>query len=603
MLQKSSSKPRKSKRMKSQPFFFLLMALILGIIFQDHFNLNLRITIGLLIVGFLALFLGFTKNFYFVKFKDVSSIIFIFFLGVFILNINKKSPPELDLNKKETLIFSLDKKLNTTEKNRRYEVSFYKDDISFKSILTIPKDNNELDFSHYYKAEVLIKKTKAPYADFIFNYQKYLARKDIFYEAYLPKTLSISESKELSFDEKIKNKRLKILNQINESGLSPKSAAFLKGIILADRTEMDSQTISDFQNSGLIHLLAISGTHIGIIFGLIYFIFLKIFPVKFRNTAVLLSLIFIWMFALFIGLGNSVVRSCIMITIYMIYIFLQRKPDLLHALSLAGFCILIFSPQQIFDVGFQLSFAAVLGIYWLNKPILKLIPESRNKFLRLLRNVLSITVTAQIATLPLILFYFHQFSFISIIANLVVIPLAEIIIAFSLFITIILSLGLNIKFVNLVYDFLISQLLKLIHVFGNVDFGMNRNISVNLIEVVLLVALLYFLRFVLIKFNWKNLFYCGAIFITFAIVRTGYNYSLTSKNEVISHEYFDRKLLSIKNGKEIFFLIPQKMDEKKVKKYIINPYLISVRCKDFKTKKVNSDIKSIVINKVNYPIN
>lgn len=587
---------------KKQPFSIYLVALILGILFQDHFILQAKYINILLIINFLTLFLVFFKNYYSSKFKDFFSVFFVFILGVFLLNITKQKPPNIALSKKENIVFSLDKKLNISDKNRRYEVTFYKNKSSFKSILSIPKNYKELDFSHFYKAEVYIKKTEKPYADFGFNYQKYLARKNIFFEAYLPQKLYESGVKKLTILEQIKNERLKLLNKISNSSLDEKSSAFLKGIILADRTSIDSDTVSDFQNSGLIHLLAISGTHIGIIFGLIYLLCLKIFPVKFRSFAIILSLIFIWSFALFIGLGNSVVRACIMISVYFTYVLINRKPDLLHAISLAGLIILIVNPQQIFDVGFQLSFCAVFGIYWLYEPILNLMPRSKSKAINFIIEILAITLTAQLTTLPLVLFYFHQFSFISILANLIVIPLAEILIAFSLFLSVILGFSINILWFNTIYDFLILNLLKLVHWFATLEFAMNRNVALNFVEVILIFISLYFLKFLLKQLNWKNLLNFGLIFIIFIGFRLIFNFQQTRKNEVLTHFYFNKKIISIKNAKDICFLVPEKLDQKKVEKYVINPYLISVRNHQYKIKTFNEKVKSVTINNKNYPL-
>ena len=578
------------------------MALILGIIFQDNFNLTSKMVYILLIICFLSLSFTFLKVYYVQRFKTIFLIVSLFCFGVFILKMQHYEKPNISLNKKENIYFSLDKKLNSTEKNRRYEVKFYKDKSEFNAILTVPKSHAEIDFDHFYQAEVYIQKTEAPYADFIFNYQKYLARQNIFYVAYLPTTLKQSAVKKLSAIEKIKSARLKILDRITSSTLDKKSASFLKGIILADRTEMDAETVSDFQNSGLIHLLAISGTHIGIIFGVIYLIFLKIFPVKFRNYAIILSLIFIWTFAIFIGLGNSVVRSCIMISTYMIYLLLHRKPDLLHALSLAGLIILISNPQQIFDVGFQLSFCAVLGIYWLNKPLLDKIPRSKYKALNFLYGIFAVTIAAQISTLPLVIYYFHQFSFVSIFANLIVIPLAEIIITFSLFLTVIIGLNFNIIWLNSFYDSLVLNLLKLIHWFGSLESVMTRNIDVTILEIIVLLIACYFFGILLRKTSWKNGFNLTLSLLLFIFARTLINFKENQKNEIISHFYFKNQFLSIKNGRNILFLLPEGSDTQKLGKYTINPYLTARRNKNFQIKYYQKGINFVVINNRNYPL-
>ena len=197
--------------------------------------------------------------------------------------------------------------------------------------------------------------------------------------------------------------------------------------------------------------LAISGSHMAIIFWLILLLLKPIFPANFRCVPIVISLIFIWLFAIFIDFGSSVIRSCIMISAYYFYVLLQRKPDLLHAMAISGLAILIFDTNQLFDVGFQLSFIAVFGIFWLNEPILKYLPKPKNNVQNFLVNVVSISIAAQLATLPLVIFYFHQYSLISVIANLVVIPFSEVIIVFALLMTILLGFGFEISWLKALY--------------------------------------------------------------------------------------------------------------------------------------------------------
>ena len=194
-----------------------------------------------------------------------------------------------------------------------------------------------------------------------------MMRQRVFHQIYIPEIESVSEIEKTSFRDRVRQFRQNILLNINKSQyISQKNKELLKGIILADRTEMDSETTEDFAKAGVVHILAISGTHFGIIFGVILWGLSKLID---RRKSIVIALIFIWLFALLIDFGNSVTRSCLMISIYFISVLLQRKSDLLHSLSLSAMVILMIDTQQIFDVGFQLSYSAVLGIYWFNKVI------------------------------------------------------------------------------------------------------------------------------------------------------------------------------------------------------------------------------------------
>jgi len=384
--------------------------------------------------------------------------------------------------------------------------------------------------------------------------------------------------------------------------MSPKSQEFLKGIVLADRTEIDSETLQDFNRSGLVHFLAISGTHIVVVFGMLYFILMKISPLRFRKFVIVLSLIFIWVFALFIGFGSSVVRSCLMLTVYFIYILLQRKPDLLHSLALSAFIILIIDTQQFFDVGFQLSFLAVLGIYWLNQPILKHLPKQDNYIKKIIYNTVSISISAQVATLPLVLCYFHQFSFISVIANFFIVPFSEMIIIFSFVMTGLMALGLDFGIVNMIYDFIIDVLLKVIHWFADFDSLFFENIPMNWWEVWILFVVIYLLRFVVIKYDFKNSSRFSLVVLIFLILRVSFSIFENNREEVLIHQYKKDVVFSVKKGNVVCFWIKNFDDRNKIQRYIISPYSSSRRVKNIIIKKLPASSEKVVFNNKIYDL-
>jgi len=441
-----------------------------------------------------------------------------------------------------------------------------------------------LDFMHYYKAEVYIHQPEEIKNDFQFDYKKYLARQDVYFQAYLPNDVLKTEKKSILFEDKIKQKRLDILNQINHSSLSPRIQEFLKGIILADRTEMDAETVKDFNQTGLVHLLAISGSHMVIIFWLTLLIFNQILQVKFRKVSIVLSILLIWTFAIFIDYGTSVMRSCLMITCYYLMVLLQRKSDLLHSLALSAFILLIFDSNQLFDVGFQLSYVAVLGIWWLTNPIKNLFRKPRFKAEKVFYEISAMTFAAQIATLPLAIYYFHQFSFVSIIANLLIIPLSEVIIISSLLMVVLIAFGFsNIPFLYKAFDVFVEYILKLIHWFSNFESLMTRNISLNIFELSLLLLVIYFLKF-LIKdfFNPRNLLRFGFCLLTFFVVRISSNLYQYNKQEMLVHGFYKEKIISIKDKEHAIFWMKENKNEDKISDFVINPYLTSRRIKDFK---------------------
>ncbi len=591
--------------MNKQPLLILWICFIFGILISEKLSLSTALVNVFLSFSFVFLFLSFLKIHFFFKIKDFVLSIFFLGLGVFAHELHNKEQVLPNFPNSSEVIFTLDKKLNSNEKNKRYEVKILKvnDEINHLGlVLSVPKEEKELDFKHFYKAEIYLNKVKANAQDFGFDYQKYLDRKQIYFQGYAPNSFQVAEKENLSLSEKIKQKRLEILQNIDQAKLSEKSKEFTKGIILADRTEMDRETVEDFSKSGLVHILAISGSHMAIIFWLILLLLKPIFPANFRNVPIVISLIFIWLFAVFIDFGSSVIRSCIMITAYYFYVLLQRKPDLLHAMAISGLAILIFDTNQLFDVGFQLSFIAVFGIFWLNEPILKYLPKPKNTVQNFLVNVVSISIAAQLATLPLVIYYFHQYSLISVIANLVVIPFSEIIIIFALLMTILLGFGFDISWLNALYDSGVQLVLKVIHFFASLDVFFFKNIPMHWSEVIVLFSMIYFLRRFLTRHHLKSLINVGFLVILFLMLRIGFNYYENSKSEILVHEFFKEKIISVKEKDKVVFFVKNSKNLEKQKKYIIEPYLVARRVNDFKIIFVPQNVKFLVINEKKYSV-
>ena len=597
--------------MNKQPLLILLLSFIAGILLQEFLVLDRLFVCLILIFSGVSLISIFIKSVFFQKIKYYLLGFFFFSIGLFVHFQNSQQPILPTLKEKETIIFDLDKKLNSNEKNRKYYVEILevsdlkqKENFPFKTVISIPKDAVALDFMHYYKAEVYIHQPEETKNDFQFDYKKYLARQRVYFQAYLPNDILRTEKNSILFEDKIKQKRLDILNQINHSSLSPKIQEFLKGIILADRTEMDAETVKDFNQTGLVHLLAISGSHMVIIFWLTLLIFNQILQVKFRKVSIVLSILLIWTFAIFIDYGSSVMRSCLMITCYYLMVLLQRKSDLLHSLALSAFILLIFDSNQLFDVGFQLSYVAVLGIWWLTNPIKNLFRKPRFKAEKVFYEISAMTFAAQIATLPLAIYYFHQFSFVSIIANLLIIPLSEVIIVSSLLIVILIALGFsNIPFLYKAFDIFVEYILKLIHWFSNFESLMTRNISLNIFELSILLLVIYFLKF-LIKdfFNPRNLLRFGFCLLTFFVMRISSNLYQYNKQEMLVHGFYKEKIISIKDKEHAIFWMKENKNEDKISDFVINPYLTSRRIKDFKINYIPADSEAFVYRGKHYDL-
>ena len=590
--------------MNKQPLLICAISFGLGIFFQDKFDFpfwGTAATLVLGIVGFLAGF--FIRNFFFDRLKSAFLVFLFFSIGIFLHFLNSNSAQNFDFEKNKTteIIFQLSKKLNSNERNKRYEVEILNFEKPFSAVISIPKEQKELDFLHFYSAEAYLNPTQKPQYDFQFDYQKYLARQNIHYQGFIPDEISFKKKESVSFADKIKQKRLDLLFRIDNSSLQPQNKAILKGIILADRTEIDQEIINHFSKTGLIHILAISGSHMAIIFLMILFVLNPIFSVKYRNIPIYISLAAIWGFAIFIDYGNSVVRSCIMITVYYIMIFLQRKPNLLHSLALAGMIILSIDTQQLFDVGFQLSFLAVFGIFWLYKPITNHYKPLKNRAIRFILNTFSLSLAAQLTTLPLILFYFHQFSIMSVFINVVSIMVSQGFIIFSFIISILFGIEFTPDWLLEIYDWCASFFLNMVAFFSKTDFSFVENVSIQIPELIILFVLVYLLRSVFEKPNVKTFTHFSFFILLFIFTRILINFYFWKKEEMLLHSFFKQNIVSVKQGDKAVFIMSEEADTEKINNFIIKSYITSRRVKNIEIKKVKPMTK-LKINQTIYEI-
>lgn len=590
--------------MNKQPLLICAISFGLGIFFQDKFDFpfwGAATTLVLGIVGFLAGF--FIRNFFFDRLKSAFLIFLFFGIGIFLHFLNTNSAQNFDFEKNKTtkIVFQLSKKLNSNERNKRYEVEILNFEKPFSAVISIPKEQKELDFLHFYSAEAYLNPTQKPQYDFQFDYQKYLARQNIHYQGFIPNEISFKKKESVNFADKIKQKRLDLLFRIDNSSLQPQNKAILKGIILADRTEIDQEIINHFSKTGLIHILAISGSHMAIIFLMILFVLNPFFSVKYRNIPIYISLAAIWGFAIFIDYGNSVVRSCIMITVYYIMIFLQRKPNLLHSLALAGMIILSIDTQQLFNVGFQLSFLAVFGIFWLYKPITNHYKPLKNRAIRFILNTFSLSLAAQLTTLPLILFYFHQFSIMSVFINVVSIMVSQGFIIFSFIVSILFGIEFTPDWLLEIYDWCASFFLNMVAFFSKTDFSFVENVSIQIPELIILFVLVYLLRSVFEKPNTKTFTRFSFFILLFIFTRILTNFYFWKKEEILLHSFFKQNIVSIKQRDKVIFIVSNEADMEKINNFVIKSYITSRRIKNIEIKKVKPMTK-LKINQTIYEI-
>jgi competence protein ComEC len=257
-----------------------------------------------------------------------------------------------------------------------------------------------------------------------FNYREYLERQNIF------ALINTKESKVTVLARDYKSKpilkyiyllREKLKNQVIEK-MPPETGAFMRAILLGDRSELPKGIQTVFKNSGVMHILAISGLHVGIISLIIIYSF-RLIGLK-RGISYFLTILFLIFFVLLTLSNSSVVRSAVMLCVFLTGTLIGRKADAYNSLGAAAVFIMIRNPKDIFNVGFQLSFLAVLSILFLAPKFMKISEKRANFYVKkYFYAPLAVSISASAGTFPLILYYFRIITPVSVISNIFIIPL------------------------------------------------------------------------------------------------------------------------------------------------------------------------------------
>ena len=272
-----------------------------------------------------------------------------------------------------------------------------------------------------------------------FDYKKYLARRNVGRSAFVESEQwkhidSYAQSPLFNFSNRIRNNLLEILRR---SGLSGNELAVVSALTLGYRADIDDELRRAYSASGAMHVLAVSGLHVGIVYMALNTVLL-LFP--FLNRAkwlrAIIQLTALWMFALITGLSPSVMRAATMFSFIAVGDALRRRAYIYNSIAASAFILLLVNPYNLLEVGFQFSYMAVIAIVYLHPMIYKLL-NFRNIVLDKTWNLACVSIAAQAGVSPLAIYYFHQFPTYFVFTNFIVIPAATIIIYGAIFMFII----------------------------------------------------------------------------------------------------------------------------------------------------------------------
>jgi competence protein ComEC len=267
-----------------------------------------------------------------------------------------------------------------------------------------------------------------------FDYRAYLNRKNIgrttFVEAGKWKMLDhYAQSPMENFVNHIRHYLLEVFVR---AGLSGNEMAVASALTLGYKAYLEDELRTAYSASGAMHVLAVSGLHVGILYLIINMLLGKItFLQGHKGWSAVIVLLLLWLYALITGMSPSVKRATEMFSIIVVGEFFRRKPFIYNSIAVSAFLLLLLRPANLFDVGFQLSYMAVLAIVFFQPKFYALL-DVKNSFADKAWSLACVSMAAQIGTAPLSIYYFHQFPSYFLLTNFIVIPAASVVIYVAL---------------------------------------------------------------------------------------------------------------------------------------------------------------------------
>ena len=477
----------KITRFYSSPFTWIFCFYSLGILFESEINKESYFFSPYYITIVLILFLIFRKSRPSNPFPLLFIITLFFFLGQANVKLQKNEGSGTSIlaaKGEERYLISLEEyeqKDSITAKavgQLYYLVNEKWEDTGIKSLLYLGGQKvNSLSQNDFIlamtKFQPIINKNNPGE----FNAINFWKTKGITHVCYL-KDIDIFEVKRFQdnwIDSQLAQLRNK-LSQVLKNELNGSNLAIAQALILGDKSLLDQETRNSFGATGAMHVLAVSGLHIGIITQLLLYLFQFSSKLITRRNAVLITVLLLWIYALLTGFSPSVVRAVFMFSVLILSQETGGNYAPINVLFYTAFILILFNPYVIYDIGFQLSYLAMLGIYTLYKPIAAWY-ITKNKILNYLWQGSAIGFAAQAMTVPLTLFYFHQFPNYFALTNLGIMGISTVAMGFGMGIFILHY----IPFIGKVASFILATSLWLMlrflqwveHLPGSVEYGFN----------------------------------------------------------------------------------------------------------------------------------
>lgn len=598
------------------PLIKITLAFILGIIASYYLHFSISIIALWVLISFIAFcgafFWNLKHNKKSILFGNLSYILS-FCIGALTLLCHTQSLQKSNythcqtaFKNPESLTLILREKLKSNDYSDRY-IGLVKTIsgkvYSGKIIVNVQKDStkNPLIVGNSIKIQTVLHQNKPSKNPNQFDYGRYLADKQIYAQIYCQKKeILVSKTVQKDIWYYCAKLHSRIISNLEKSKFNKAEMNVALALILGQQQEISQDIIQDYQYSGATHILSVSGLHVGFIMIFITFI-LKPIPNTRKGSFLKLASILISLagFAIISGLSPSVLRSVVMFSFVAIGNHLRRNGNIYHTLLVSILLILLFEPYFLFDVGFQLSYIALFFILWL-QPILKNIYKPKYKISVYIWEALTVSFAAQIGTLPLCLYYFHQFPGLFFVTNIIILPVLSFIMIAGIIVMIVAIFTSPPLFMTMIFEKSIYLLNLMIHTVASADSFVIRDISFNFYH---LWTFSFFIIGIIIwikKPSFKKLIFVFTSIITIQLAFILTKVETENEEELIVYNEKNNTLISERLGKNIVLYsrdtIYKNMNKRNINSYLVGNSISLSKIKEIKNVLYFKNTKILIID-------
>ncbi len=557
---------------KEAPFLRLIIPFMLGIIAQWY--LQLSITVSLIVFAcsiFIYILFQFSKRFIQFKLYWLNGIFmnaFLFLIGAFLTyysDISHHPNHITDYYKNgDVVIATLQEPLSEKEKSFKAlaSVDYIEDDNTFhpvkSSILLYFKKDSSLPQLGY-GSQIIFNKALQPIKNSgnpgAFDYQRYCAFQGIYYQAFLKAEDFVlrKEKNENAIKKFLFIAQEKTVNVFQKNIPGNKEKGFAEALLIGYKDDLDKTLVQSYTNTGVVHIIAISGMQLALIYGFLIIIFKPFSKFRFiRFLKPIVIIIMLWLFSLMSGASASVLRAAVMLTCIVIGESFSKKASIYNNLAASAFLLLCYNPFWLWDVGFQLSYTAVLSIVIFMKPIYNLI-YIQNKILDFIWQLTAVTLSAQILTTPISIFHFHQFPNYFLLTNLVAVPLSSIILFGELLLCAISFIPIVAKFIGIILQKLIWLLNSFIEHMETMPKSLWDSLQINILQLIFLYAAIIAISIWLMekKKNYLPIGLCALL--GFVLLRSFSFWQSSQQEKIIVYNVPQHQSIDFISGRDYVF--------------------------------------------------